>query len=304
MGRGQFRHGDDGRPRAGLPRQGAGEGRLTPDSGIGSRAPDGRCRRARRGPGARRRSTRMRRRARIIQFPWHRRAAPDARGDARCPPACVLSARSLFEPHCRRRLQFEAARMGARAQFRRPPARDPRRRMAARRGRSRARERRSALSTLEHEPVGDEAASLAVAVPRDAGAVAPRWRRRRGAALALKLTIANPGVSAFPFGLGWHPFFVRSPRQRISAFARAASGKPTRHDCPTRMSPFRRQWQLRSGARSGKSRRSTTSSPVGTARQRSPTRNGASRHRARRSRAGFLVVYAPDRQGFISRWSQ
>jgi aldose 1-epimerase len=34
---------------------------------------------------------------------------------------------------------------------------------------------------------------------------------KAGATLAVKLSIANTGERAFPFGLGFHPFFPRTP---------------------------------------------------------------------------------------------
>jgi aldose 1-epimerase len=48
-----------------------------------------------------------------------------------------------------------------------------------------------------------------------------------------QVTIANR-VSPFPFGLGWHPFFVRAAATRIGFRARGvwetdATGLPTRH---------------------------------------------------------------------------
>ena len=87
-------------------------------------------------------------------------------------------------------------------------------------------------------------ARMAVAVQRRAVALAARRSRRRGATLALKLTIANPGAAAFPFGLGWHPFFRPRLRRARSGFARAASGKPTRRACRRGMSSIRPQWRF------------------------------------------------------------
>jgi aldose 1-epimerase len=114
----------------------------------------------------------------------------------------------------------------------------------------RARDESSALLALDHDAGGEGA----YAWPWPLGALQALSLRdvgdSRGAVLALKLTIANPGVSAFPFGLGWHPFFVRGATTEL-AFARAASGKPTRHDCPPCTPPFRRNGDSIS-AQSGK----------------------------------------------------
>ena len=43
-----------------------------------------------------------------------------------------------------------------------------------------------------------------------------------GAALTITLTIANTGSEAFPFGLGFHPFFVRSAATRLAFTAGSA----------------------------------------------------------------------------------
>jgi aldose 1-epimerase len=97
-----------------------------------------------------------------------------------------------------------------------------------------AHEATHALLTFEHEPAGERARawpwpllamqSLSLHAHRDAA----------GATLALKLTIANPGTTAFPFGLGWHPFFVRTAATRVGFRAHGvwetdATCLPTRH---------------------------------------------------------------------------
>ena len=85
---------------------------------------------------------------------------------------------------------------------------------------------------------------MAVAVQRHAVAVAARRSRRRGAPRSpLKLTIANPGAAAFPFGLGWHPFFVRGPddAHRISRARRLGNRRDAAADAACRRS-------VRSGA--------------------------------------------------------
>ena len=67
---------------------------------------------------------------------------------------------------------------------------------------------RHALLELEHVPAGDAAAAWPFAfVARQAFAL-----RHDGdaAALTLTLSIENRDARAFPFGLGWHPFFPRN----------------------------------------------------------------------------------------------
>ena len=76
----------------------------------------------------------------------------------------------------------------------------------------------SARLELEHSATGDGAsawpwpfrAAQSIALRADA----------TGATLSLRLTVANTGGTAFPFGLGWHPFFVRSKATRLGFRAR------------------------------------------------------------------------------------
>jgi aldose 1-epimerase len=71
----------------------------------------------------------------------------------------------------------------------------------------------SARLELEHTATGSDAsawpwpfrATQSFALRADA----------TGATLTLRLTLANTGDAAFPFGLGWHPFFVRSKATRL-----------------------------------------------------------------------------------------
>ena len=71
----------------------------------------------------------------------------------------------------------------------------------------------SARLELEHAATGSDAnawpwpfrATQSFALRADA----------TGATLTLRLTLANTGDAAFPFGLGWHPFFVRSKATRL-----------------------------------------------------------------------------------------
>jgi aldose 1-epimerase len=77
----------------------------------------------------------------------------------------------------------------------------------------------SALLALDHDPAGDGAAAWpwpfratqAFALAAVAG----------GALLTAKLALANTGATAFPFGLGWHPFF---PLAADSELGFAAAG--------------------------------------------------------------------------------
>ncbi len=80
-----------------------------------------------------------------------------------------------------------------------------------------AREATRAHLVLDHVPSGDGApawpwpfrATQALALRADA----------TGAALRVRLTIENAGNEAFPFGLGFHPYFVRTAATRLAFHA-------------------------------------------------------------------------------------
>jgi len=71
----------------------------------------------------------------------------------------------------------------------------------------------SARLELEHVPGGDAASAWPWPF-RATQSVALR-AAATAATLSLRLTVANTGDAAFPFGLGWHPFFVRSEATRL-----------------------------------------------------------------------------------------
>ena len=76
-----------------------------------------------------------------------------------------------------------------------------------------AHERASALLAFDHVGAGADAsawpwtfrATQSFALSVEAGV----------ATLAMRITIANAGTEAFPFGLGFHPFFPRSPSTEL-----------------------------------------------------------------------------------------
>ena len=72
-----------------------------------------------------------------------------------------------------------------------------------------AHEGTSALLTLNHTASGNEA--RAWPWPFRAAQSFTLRMTQAGATLAVKLSIANTGERAFPFGLGFHPFFPRTP---------------------------------------------------------------------------------------------
>jgi aldose 1-epimerase len=72
-----------------------------------------------------------------------------------------------------------------------------------------AHEEAGALLALDHAANGSEARSWPW--PFRATQSFSLRANERGATLTLKLSVTNTGERAFPFGLGFHPFFPRSP---------------------------------------------------------------------------------------------
>ena len=67
----------------------------------------------------------------------------------------------------------------------------------------------SAVLALEHAATGGDAAAWPW--PFRATQALALTASRRGATLTAKLALRNTGPVAFPFGLGWHPFFPQRP---------------------------------------------------------------------------------------------
>jgi len=80
-----------------------------------------------------------------------------------------------------------------------------------------ARDATSARLVLEHT-AADEAARAWPWPFRATQSIALRGDET-AATLVLRLTLANTGDAAFPFGLGWHPFFVRRKASRLAFHA-------------------------------------------------------------------------------------
>jgi aldose 1-epimerase len=74
----------------------------------------------------------------------------------------------------------------------------------------------SARLALSHDAKGDRAESWPW--PFRATQSFALHARRRDALLAIRMAIENTGPAAFPFGLGWHPFFPKPPDTTL-AFA-------------------------------------------------------------------------------------
>ena len=157
-----------------------------------------------------------------------------------------------------------------------------------------------------HDARGEDAAAWPWPFRRDAGVpsrrivgapMRPTRRCSRHADAA-----QNRAREAFPFGLGWHPFFPKT-RRRASRFdARARLAATTRRSCRCERIADSARMAIRSArARSTRSR-STTCSPAGAA---SATLDDARRgiaidDRAPIARARYLVVYAPAGRDFVA----
>src|SRR5204862_4701005 len=77
------------------------------------------------------------------------------------------------------------------------------------------RDANSALLALDHDAEGEAARAWPWRLHATQAFSLRTVRGGDGAVLAIKLTIANPGASVFPFGLGWHPFFVRGDATQL-----------------------------------------------------------------------------------------
>ena len=109
---------------------------------------------------------------------------------------------------------------------------------------------------LEHAARGDDAAAWPW--PFRATQTFALSASAHGAALHLRLAIENTGERAFPFGLGWHPFFPKTPDTTL-AFEAAHVWENDTTQVPVRRVPVPAASMLR--ARWARSRSITCSSP-------------------------------------------
>jgi len=156
-----------------------------------------------------------------------------------------------------------------------------------------SRDESSALMTLHHVPDGEAARAWPWPFRARQSFSLRAARDDAGALLVLKLTIANPGASTSPFGLGWHPFFARRSVTKIGLRARGVwqtdeTRLPTVH---TAVPP---EWQF-DPAREPEAVAidNVFTGWDGEAVLTDRDRNIAVRMRADRA-LRFLVVYAPD----------
>ncbi|MEO8676016.1 MAG: aldose 1-epimerase [Casimicrobiaceae bacterium] len=157
----------------------------------------------------------------------------------------------------------------------------------------------SALLMLDHAPAGDGALSWPWAFRAAQSVSLHADPDGTVAVLTLKLTIANAGAAAFPFGLGWHPFFVRGPRARLG-FRAGGVWETDDTRLPTVHAAVPPSWRFDPARPPG----NETIDNVFTGWDGEATLDDAGRHiaigvRADRA-AGFLVVYAPEGKDFLA----
>lgn len=157
----------------------------------------------------------------------------------------------------------------------------------------------SALLALDHVPDGESARawpwrfralqSFSLGTVRDGA----------GVVLVQKLTIANSGVSTFPFGLGWHPFFVSHAGARLSLRA-CGVWQTDETRLPTAHTAVPPEWQFEPARQPGTvSIDNVFTGWDGEAKLTDRDRNIAVFMRADRA-LRFLVVYAPEGADFVA----
>ena len=171
----------------------------------------------------------------IAEFTWRgaevlKSAAPQAVAAGRRPRDGELSAGSLLEPDRRRPARVRRSVTCAPAQPRRPPARDPRRRLAAALGGARAR-RRAGRRSMLHAADGSGAQDWPwpFRAEQEFRLAATRWRRiahRDAGDREHRPRGASPAGSAGTRS-------SRATRRPGSRSPPPASGRPTPRGCPT-----------------------------------------------------------------------
>jgi aldose 1-epimerase len=162
----------------------------------------------------------------------------------------------------------------------------------------------SALLTLAHNPQAGESAQAG------GGGEGWPWPFRAtqffaiaagagGAMLTLKLTVMNSGDAAFPFGLGWHPFFPRTARTEVG-FVADAVWETEATQLPTRRVAIPADWCFEPPRRPGASAIDNVFTGWnGEATIRDSGRGIDVRIAADRACA-FVVVYVPEGRDFLA----
>lgn len=158
-------------------------------------------------------------------------------------------------------------------------------------------EHAGARLVLDHVPADDDArawpwpfrATQSFALRADAA----------GAVLALRLTIANTGGEAFPFGLGFHPFFVRDAATQLGFRARGVWATDATR-LPTTLGPALPAGRFEPARDPGAATIDNAFADWdGAATLNAPDRRLAVTLAADRAMS-FLVVYAPERAAFLA----
>jgi aldose 1-epimerase len=155
-------------------------------------------------------------------------------------------------------------------------------------------------------------ARVVLAYEADDDAAAPAWpwpfrvaqsfslrAGARDAALTIRLTLANPGDEAFPFGLGFHPFFIRTTATELAFRARGVWATDATM-LPIRLEPSLREGSFDTARDPGAA---TIDNVFAGWDGRATLRDEARRLEvtiAADRAASFLVVYAPARGDAIA----
>ncbi len=187
--------------------------------------------------------------------PILRRALPQAAvgGDPQCDG--VLSAAAVRQPDRPRPVPLARHRLPARAQFRRPPAHDPRHRLAAAWAVEEVGPRSVTLS-LEHRPD----ASWPFAFSAEIGYSLSET------ALTVTIQMTNRHTEPAPAGIGLHPHFPKAhdPSLRFKAGGAWENGADS---LPSRHGPARGDWLYTKPRAMSLNCVWTTASPTGTGRR-------------------------------------
>jgi aldose 1-epimerase len=155
----------------------------------------------------------------------------------------------------------------------------------------------SALLALEHTAAG--VGARAWPWPFRATQSFALCADRGGATLTVKLALANAGDAPFPFGLGFHPYFPRTPTTALEFEAQSYWENDTTQ-LPVGRIALPAAWrQGLLDARRGETIDNVFTNWKGAATLSDPSRPLRIEIDADRA-AGFLVVYAPPDRGFVA----
>jgi aldose 1-epimerase len=155
----------------------------------------------------------------------------------------------------------------------------------------------SALLVLDHDAAGESA--RAWPWPFRATQAIALAAGDRSATLTAKLAVHNTGRAAFPFGLGWHPYFVREPGTLLG-FAADGAWTNDRTQLPLRHDAVPAEWRFDPPRPLGDTRLDNVFTGWrGSAVLRDPAHRREVTIAADRA-CGLLVVYVPGARGAIA----